>query len=88
MFEALKREMKRSLKEMEEKTNKNLEKINTSLKENEEKAIEQVKEKIQDLKTKIETIKKTQTKGILEIGKYGKIIRNKKCKRKQHNTSE
>ena len=64
MFEALKEEMKISLKEMEEKTKK-LEEISKSLKENQEKAIKQMKEIIQDLKTKIETIKETQTKGII-----------------------
>ena len=67
MIEALKEEMKNSLKEMEEKTNKKLEEINKSLKENQEKAIKQMKEMIHDLKTKIEMIKKTQTKGILEM---------------------
>ena len=72
MFEALKEETKSSLKEMEEKTNKKLEEISKSLKENQEKAIKQMKETIQDLKTEIETIKKTQTKGILEMENMGK----------------
>ena len=37
MLEALKEELKNSLKEMEEKTNNKLEEINKSLKENQEK---------------------------------------------------
>ena len=37
MFEALKEEMKYSLKEMEKKTNKKLGEINKSLKENQKK---------------------------------------------------
>ena len=52
--------------------------INKSLKENQEKAIKQVKEMIQDLKTKTETIRKTQTKGILEIENMGKSSEAKK----------
>ena len=60
MFEAVKEEIKNSLKEMAEKTNKKLEDINKSLKINQEKAIKHMKETIQDLKTEIETIKKTQ----------------------------
>ena len=56
MFEALKEEMKNSLKEMEEKTNRKLEGINKSHKENQDEAINQMKEMIQGLKTKIETI--------------------------------
>ena len=66
MFEALKEEIKNSLKEMEEKTNKKLEEIKKSLKENQEKATKQMKEMIQDLKTEIETIKMTHAKGIIE----------------------
>ena len=57
MTEALKEEIKNSLK-VEEKTNKKLEEINKSLKENQEKAIKQVKETVQDLKGEIEAIKK------------------------------
>ena len=65
-FETLKDEMRNSLKEMEEKTNKKLEDISKSLKENQEKAIKYMKETIQDLKTEIETIKKTQAEGTIE----------------------
>lgn len=43
--------MKNSLKEMEEKTNKEFEEVNKSLKHNQETAIKQEKEMIQDLKT-------------------------------------
>ena len=59
MFETLKEEMRNSLKEMEEKTNKKLEDISKSLKENQEKSVKRMKETIQDSKTEIETIKKT-----------------------------
>ena len=38
MFETCKEDMRKSLKEMEEKTNKKLEDITKSLKENQEKA--------------------------------------------------
>ncbi|KAL6093181.1 hypothetical protein STEG23_008035 [Scotinomys teguina] len=63
VIEALKEEMKNSLKELEEKTNKKLEEN----KESQEKAIKQMKETVQDLKIEIETIKKTQSEGRLEI---------------------
>ena len=66
MFETLKEEMRNSLKEMEEKTNKKLEDISKSLKGNQEKEIKHVKESIQDLKTEIETIKKIQAEGLRE----------------------
>ena len=69
MMETFKEEVKNSLKEMEEKTNKKLEEINKSLKdtqENQEKTIEQVKETVQDLKTEIEVIKKTHLR-IIEV---------------------
>ena len=48
---------------------------NKSLKENQENAIRQMKKKIQDLRTKTETIKKTQTKVILEMENLGKQSR-------------
>ena len=64
MMEAFKEEMKNSLKEIEEKTNKKLEEINKSLK--------QVKQTVQDLKTETEAIKKTQTKKILDLESLGK----------------
>ena len=66
MFEILKKEMRNSLKEIEEKTNKKLEDISKSLKEMQEKEIKHVKETTQALKTEIETIKKTQAEGIIE----------------------
>ena len=49
MMETLQQEVKNSLKEMEEKTNKKLEEINKSLKhtqENQEKSIKQVKKTV------------------------------------------
>ena len=55
MFETLKEEMKNSLREVEEKTDKKLEEISKFLKENQEKVIKQIKKMIQDLKTKIKT---------------------------------
>ena len=67
MFETLKKEMRNSLKEIEEKTNKKLEDISKSLMENQERPIKHMKETIQDLKTEIQTIKKTQAEGIIEI---------------------
>ena len=54
MFDALKEEMRNSLKEIEKKTNKKIEEI------------KHMKETIQDLKTEIKTIKKTQSGGIIE----------------------
>ena len=59
MFEALKEEMKNSLKE---KTNKNWKKSTNPLKKTKKKAIKQMKETI-----KRETIKKTQTEEIIEM---------------------
>ena len=64
--ECLKEEMRNSLKEIEEKTNKTLEDTSKYLKENQEKEIKHRKDTIQDLKTEIETIKKMQTEGIIE----------------------
>ncbi|ERE73973.1 Transposase, L1 containing protein [Cricetulus griseus] len=61
MIEDLKEDMRKSLKEMEEKTNQKIQDINKTLKET-----------VQDLKTEIETIKKAQSKGMLEIEKLGK----------------
>ncbi|KAL6032726.1 hypothetical protein STEG23_016164 [Scotinomys teguina] len=62
MREALKEEVKISLKELEEKANKKLEEV----KESQEKSIKQMKETVQDLKIEIQTIKKTQTEAMLE----------------------
>ncbi|KAL6046108.1 hypothetical protein STEG23_023652 [Scotinomys teguina] len=61
VIEALKEEIKNSLKELEEKTNKKI-----GRKQSQEKAIKQMKETVQNLKIEIETIKKTQTEGRLE----------------------
>ncbi|CAH7484839.1 AABR07011733.1 [Phodopus roborovskii] len=75
MIEALKEDMRKSLKEIEEKTNKKVEEMNKFLKEStesQEKTINQVKETVQDLKTEIEKIKATQMEGKLEIEKLGK----------------
>ncbi|CAH7019633.1 AABR07072562.1 [Phodopus roborovskii] len=74
MIEALKDDLRKPLKEMEEKTNKKLEEMKRSLKERKakKKTIKQVKETVQDLKTEIETIKKTQTEEMLEIEKLEK----------------
>ena len=60
--------MKISLKEMKKNTNKDCRKSTNPLNKIKKKQsnIKQVKEMIQDLKTEIETIKKIQTKGILE----------------------
>ncbi|KAL6092682.1 hypothetical protein STEG23_012338, partial [Scotinomys teguina] len=57
--EALKEEMKNSLKELEEKQTKNLEEN----KENQENAIKQMKEAVQDLKIETNIIKKIQSEG-------------------------
>ena len=59
MIEALKEEIRNSLKEVEEKTNKKWEEINKSPKEKKEKEVKQVKKMVQDLKTEIGAIKKT-----------------------------
>ncbi|ERE67993.1 Transposase, L1 containing protein [Cricetulus griseus] len=61
MIEDLKEDMRKSLKEMEERTNKKIQDINKSLRETG-----------QDLKTEIETIKKAQSEGFLELEKLGK----------------
>ncbi|ERE85060.1 vomeronasal 2 receptor, 52 precursor [Cricetulus griseus] len=61
IIEDLKEDMRKSLKEMEEKTNQKIQDINKSLKET-----------VQDLKTEIEMIKKAQFEGMLEIEKLGK----------------
>ena len=73
--ETFKQDVKNSLKEMDEKTNKKIEEMNKSLKdtqENQEKAIKQVMETLQDLKTEMEIMKKTQTKGWLDMENLGK----------------
>ncbi|ERE81545.1 Transposase, L1 containing protein [Cricetulus griseus] len=66
MIESLKEHRRKSLKETEgEKTNQKIKEINKSLKE---KTVQTA----QDLKTEIETIKKAQSKGMLEIETLGK----------------
>ena len=72
MTETLTKEMRNPLKDIKEKTNKKLEGINKSRKESQEKAIKQVKVTVQDLEIETEAIKKTQTKGILEMENLGK----------------
>ena len=75
MMETFKEELTNYLKEIERKTNKKWKEINKSFKETQEKAIKQVKQAIQtvqDMKIEIEAIKKTQTKGILEMENLGK----------------
>ncbi|KAL6083718.1 hypothetical protein STEG23_014617 [Scotinomys teguina] len=58
MREALKEEVKISLKELEEKANKKLEEV----KESQEKSIKQMKETVQDLKIEIKTITEVMLK--------------------------
>ena len=76
MMETFKEEMKNSLKEIKEETNKNWKKlINPSKKSKKTKGgktIKQVKETVQDLKTEIEV--KKRTKGILYMENLGKWI--------------
>ncbi|CAO2638382.1 LINE-1 retrotransposable element ORF1 protein [Lemmus lemmus] len=75
IMETFKEEVRNSLKEMEDKTNKKLEEINKSLKdthENQEKAIKQVKEIVQDLKTEMEVIKKILSEGRLDMQNLSK----------------
>ncbi|MBV2134526.1 hypothetical protein KRX52_17240 [Pseudomonas sp. MAP12] len=68
MIENLREEIRKSFREMEEKTNQKMQEI----KESQENTIKQLKETVQDLKTEIETIKKTQTEGMLEVEKLSK----------------
>ena len=65
--------MKNCCKEVE-KTNKKVDEMNKSLKdtqENQDKAIKQVMETVQDLKNEMEVMKKTQTKGRLDMENLG-----------------
>ncbi|ERE73234.1 heterogeneous nuclear ribonucleoprotein C-like 1-like isoform 1 [Cricetulus griseus] len=71
MIENLKEEIKKSFREMEEKTNQKMQEIKESQK-SQENTIKHLKETVQDLKTKLETIKKTQTEGMLEVEKLSK----------------
>ncbi|ERE70014.1 olfactory receptor [Cricetulus griseus] len=71
MIESLKEEIKKSFREMEEKTNQKMQEIKESQK-SQENTIKQLKETVQDLKTELETIKKTQTGGMLEVEKLSK----------------
>ncbi|ERE67187.1 GTPase IMAP family member 3-like protein [Cricetulus griseus] len=68
IIETLREEMRKSFREMEEKTNQKMEEI----KESQGNTIKQLKETVQDLKTEIETKKKTQTEGMLEKEKLSK----------------
>lgn len=65
IIEALKEEMKKSLKEVEDKTNKN-KKNSINLLKKTRKTIKQAEETVQDAKTEIEAVKKAQREGILE----------------------
>ena len=69
MIEALKEEIKNSLKEIEGKSSKKWKKSINFLQK--AKKNKQVMETVQDLKIEIEAIKKTQTDGILEIENFG-----------------
>ncbi|ERE65931.1 GTPase IMAP family member 3-like protein [Cricetulus griseus] len=68
MIETLREEMRKSFREMEEKTNQKIQEI----KESQGNTIKQLKETVQDLKTELETIKKTQTEGMLEVEELSK----------------
>ena len=64
-------------KEMDEKYNKKFEEMSKSVNDtlgNQEKTIKQVMETIQELKTEMEAMKKTQTKGRLDMENQGKQI--------------
>jgi uncharacterized protein YaaN involved in tellurite resistance len=74
MIEAFKEDIKNSLEEIQENTDKHVEalkeKTNKSLKEIQENTIKQVKElnkTVQKIKVEIETIKKTQREATLEM---------------------
>ena len=71
-----KKDIKNSLKEIQENTGKQLEdlkeKRQKSLKELQENTIKQANKTIQDLKMEIETIKKSQKDPILELENLGK----------------
>ena len=71
MIENLKEEIRKSCREMEEKTNQKMQEIKESQK-SQENTIKQLKETVQDLKTELVTIKKTQTEGMLEMEKLSK----------------
>ena len=72
MIETLKEETKNSLKERREKTNKR-ERNQYISERNSIKQMKQTPQTVQDyLKIEIEAIKKTQTKGILEMENLGK----------------
>ncbi|ERE81496.1 GTPase IMAP family member 3-like protein [Cricetulus griseus] len=68
MIETLREEVRKSFREMEEKTNQKMQEI----KESQENTIKQLKETVQDMKIEIDTIKKTQTEGLLEVEKLSK----------------
>ncbi|MGU7598330.1 hypothetical protein, partial [Enterococcus faecalis] len=68
IIENLREEIRKSFREMEEKTNQKMQEIN----ESQENTIKQLMGTVQDLKTELETIKKTQTEGMLEVEKLSK----------------
>ena len=72
MIENLKEEIRKSFREMEEKTNQKMQEIKESQKSQEETRIKQLKATVQDLKNELVTIKKTQTEGMLEVEKLSK----------------
>ncbi|MGE9715022.1 RBD-like domain-containing protein, partial [Escherichia coli] len=71
MIETLREEIKKSFREMEEKTNQKMQEIKES-QESQENTIKQLKETVQDLKTELETIKKTQNEAMMEVEKLSK----------------
>ncbi|ERE82006.1 GTPase IMAP family member 3-like protein [Cricetulus griseus] len=71
MIENLREEIRKSFREMEEKTTQKMQEIKDSQK-SQENTIKQLKETVQDLKTELETKKKTQTEGMLEVEKLSK----------------
>ena len=75
VIEALKQDMNKSLKEMEEKYNKKFEEMSRFVNDtlgNQEKTINQVMETVQELKTEMEAMKKTQTENRLDMENLGK----------------
>ena len=72
MTETLRQEIRKSFREMEEKTRQKMQELSKSFKEREENTIKRLKETIQtfqDVKIEIDTMKKTQNEGMLELEK-------------------
>jgi predicted RNase H-like nuclease (RuvC/YqgF family) len=87
LVEDFKKEINKSLKEIQENTAKQVE-VLKELKENTTKQVIKLNKTIQDLKREVETIKKTQSETTLEtetIGKKSrtKEIKNHRCKHQQ-----